>query len=116
MTIETNIDFEKAKSLTLNFLKKHKKIDCIFCMSDEILTGVIRAVQESGKKYPDEIGIIAISNGFFPGLYFPEITYVETNGAKLGNLAFKQMMLCINNDILPGEVYAESKLIEGGSI
>lgn len=41
-------------------------------MSDEILAGTMRAVLESNKKYPEDVGIIAISHGFFPALYYPE--------------------------------------------
>ena len=57
-------------------------------MSDEILTGVMKAVQKQNIKIPDELGVIAISNGFIPKLYYPEITYAETSGYKLGKLAY----------------------------
>lgn len=41
---ETDIDFKKAIQRTAHHLSTNESLDCIFCMSDEILTGVMRAV------------------------------------------------------------------------
>lgn len=92
------------------------KPDTIFCMTDEILTGVMCAVQKSGLKLPDDIGVIAISNGFIPTLYHPQITYIETNGKKLGTLAFKSMMDTLSGSTFMQDRTLESILVEGGSI
>ena len=85
-------------------------------MSDEILTGVMKSIQELNLKIPEDIAIIAISNGFFPKLYTPEITYVETNGHKLGKLAFGRMLSLLAGNSETQELVQESALVEGGSI
>ena len=105
---------EEAKSITAIALSQ--KPDTIFCMSDEILTGAMKAIQEAGLKIPSDIAIIAISNGFIPKLYYPEITYVETSGYKLGKLAFESMMACVNGTNIAKEHTVESILVLGGSI
>ena len=83
---------EEARLTTINYLSAQPMPDTLFCMSDEILIGATKALQEMTVAYPDKISLIAISNGFIPKLFYPEITYVETSGNKLGKLAFKQMM------------------------
>jgi LacI family transcriptional regulator len=60
--------------------------------------------------------VIAISNGYIPKLYFPEITYVETSGYKLGKLAFESMMNCIDGTPSGNDFVVESVLVNGGSI
>ncbi len=105
---------EAAEALTLEHLVS--KPDSVFCMSDEILTGTMKAVQRNKLKVPDEIGIIAISNGFIPTLYFPEITYVETSGHKLGKLAFSSMMSCIKGSTFFHDLTTKPVLVEGGSL
>lgn len=105
---------EEAEALTLSFLSKN--IDTVFCMSDEILTGTMKAIQRSALKIPDDISVIAISNGFIPTLYYPEITYVETSGNKLGKLAFSSMMACLAGSTFIQELTTESILVEGGSM
>jgi LacI family transcriptional regulator len=52
----------------------------IFAMSDDILIGVMKAVYRSNLRIPEDISVLAISNGFMPGLFNPSITYVETSG------------------------------------
>ena len=93
-----------------------KKPDAIFCMSDEILTGVMKSIQKKKLNIPSDLSIIAISNGFIPKLYYPEITYVETSGYKLGKLAFASMLACLNGSTFIQEITTESILVEGGSM
>jgi LacI family transcriptional regulator len=51
--------------------------DAVFCMSDEILTGVITVVQIEKINIPKDTRIVEISDGFIPQLYHPEITSAE---------------------------------------
>lgn len=105
---------QEAEEITYKALKQ--KPDAVFCMSDEILTGTMKAIQKAGLKIPEDIGVIAISNGFIPKLYYPEITYVETSGYKLGKLAFSSMMACMAGSTFIQELTIESLLVEGGSL
>ncbi len=95
---------------------KQEKADAIFCMSDEILTGVMKAIQELKIKIGEEVGILAISNGFIPHLYFPDITYVETSGYKLGKLAHSRMMACLAGSSFTQHFEVGSVLVGGGSL
>jgi LacI family transcriptional regulator len=108
--------FDSARELVLEALQGSDRPDAIFCMSDEILIGVMKAIQIAGLVIPDEVGVISISNGFFPKLYHPEITYVETSGQKLGSLAFNRMMEYINGNTTEEELIVESVLVKGGSL
>jgi LacI family transcriptional regulator len=104
----------EAEEQTLKYLEQ--KPDTIFCMSDEILIGVMKAIQRKGLNIPEDIAVITISSGDIPKLYFPEITYVETSGMKLGKLAFSSMMACLAGSTFIQELTIESLLVEGGSL
>lgn len=108
---------EEARVQTNRLLDdKNNRPDTIFCMSDEILIGVMKALQENDLRPPAAIAVIAISNGFIPKLFYPEITYVETSGKQLGELAFARMLQCIEGKLAPEEIILESRLVEGGSL
>ena len=111
---ETALNTSQAEERTLENLKQ--KPDTIFCMSDEILMGVMKALQKENIKTPADIGVIAISNGEIPKLYYPEITYVETSGTKLGKLAFSRMMVCLAGSTFIQNLTIDSVLVEGGSL
>lgn len=105
----------KASSIFEETVYKTKP-DAIFCMSDELLTGVMKSVQKLQIKIPDDLSIVAISDGFIPQLYYPEIAYAETSGFKLGKLAFYRMMKYLAGHTYAQELSIDSVLINGGSI
>jgi len=115
ITVYAN-DSEEARSKTADELKKKDRPDTVFCMSDEILTGSLKAIQQQNLSMPAEIGIIAISNGFIPSLFSPEITYVETSGRELGKKAFASMLQVLLHDAAPTEEILPARLVEGGSL
>ena len=61
---------DQAEQVVSEVFSASDRPDAIFCMSDEILTGVMKAVQRLKINYPEPVAIITISNGFFPRLYY----------------------------------------------
>jgi LacI family transcriptional regulator len=114
--IEHATDSQDAARLVHHHFEQHNSIDTIFCMSDEILIGAMKAIQEMNLNFPGDVSILSISNGFIPTLYYPSISYVETSGYQLGKLAFTQMMACLSGSDAMMEMTVEVKYIKGGSL
>jgi len=91
-------------------------VDAVFCMSDEVLIGAMKTIQQKKMDIPKQLSIIAISNGFIPQLYHPIISYVETSGSKLASLAFNRMMACIAGSTFMQELTLDAVFVKGGSI
>lgn len=107
---------EAQMQVTASFSKKIKPA-AVFCMSDEILAGAMKAFQQLKIKIPEQVKIISISNdGFIPKLFEPEITYIETSGYGLGKLCFKRMMDYNAGKTFIQEVLQPARLVEGASI
>lgn len=106
---------QQAERLVNEHFKGGEKPDAVFCMSDEILIGAMKAIQHSHIRYPEDTGILAISNGFFPHLYYPEISYIETSAAKLGKLAFRRAIECVEGDVSATDLTVEAVLVENAS-
>jgi LacI family transcriptional regulator len=66
----------EAEELFRKQYSKTQKPDTVFAMTDEVLIGVMKAVQALAVKIPSQLGVIGISNGFIPNLYHPKISYV----------------------------------------
>lgn len=116
LAIKKALNPNAAYIATKEAFKKKQQPDAIFCMSDEILTGVMKAVQELNLQLGKEIGLIAISNGYIPHLYYPDITYVETSGYQLGKLAYSRMMACLAGSSFTQQFEVGSILVNGGSL
>ena len=116
LDIVIQLDSEEARLATVKRINENNIPDAIFCMGDLTLIGVMQAIYEKGLKVPEDIGVICISNGFFPNIYNPKITYIETSGYKLGKLAFTRMMACLAGSSFVRELTVESVLVEGNSL
>lgn len=108
---------EEARVLTLESLAGNgSRPDCLFAMSDEILAGCMKAVQQSGFRIPQEISVIAISTGFVPALFEPEISYVQTDGVSLGRKSFEILHRCLSKSPPVGDWTVSVRLVPGGSL
>lgn len=115
LLIEHANSSEEAKLVCHEMLNKHLP-DIIFCMSDEVLIGVLKTIQEKGLRYPDNIALLTISNGTIPRLFHPQITYIETSGEKLGKAAFAHMLNCMQTKTEATELLVDAILVKGGSV
>jgi LacI family transcriptional regulator len=107
---------QQAREITKQYFAKEQKPDAVFCMSDEILIGVMKSLHEMKIDIPSQAGVLSLSDGFFPTMYTPEITYIETSGYKLGKLAFTRMLQCMDGKTEPVELFINSPFIDGGSL
>lgn len=114
--IQYSTNSEDAQRFSALAINKSSKPDHIFCMSDEILIGAMKALKYSNLKIPGDISILAISNGFIPGLYSPEISYIETSGYELGKLAMKRMLENMQTKSPVKSIILPSRLMEGYSL
>jgi LacI family transcriptional regulator len=105
-----------AKTTTQKYFSKKVKPDAVFCMSDEIMIGALKALNEMQIKIPDEAAIITMSDGFLPKIFTPQVTYIETSGYKLGKLAFTQMLGCLNGNENVEEMFITCPLVKGGTL
>ena len=107
---------DEAKDVTSQYFSKKQFPDAVFCMSDEILIGVMKCLNKFKIKIPDQTAVIALSDGFLPKLFSPEISYIETSGYKLGKLAFANMIDCLAGEKKPLETFTTAAVIKGGSL
>ncbi|MCX8473312.1 MAG: LacI family DNA-binding transcriptional regulator [Sediminibacterium sp.] len=87
-TIRYSLNSDECMNILEQIWQGPSHPDCIFCMTDEILVSVMKFIQKKQIKYPKNIRIIALSNGSIPYYYYPEISFVQTNGGSLAALVF----------------------------
>ncbi|MFM2145799.1 MAG: hypothetical protein RL732_635 [Bacteroidota bacterium] len=117
VTIRYANNKEEALRETADCLESDNPPDSLFTMSDQLLTGALKAIQKKRLHIPDSIKVISICNdGFIPSLFEPEITYVETSGYQLGKLAMRRMADHRNGKTFVQELLLPCRLIEGGSL
>ncbi|HMQ90553.1 MAG TPA: LacI family DNA-binding transcriptional regulator [Flavilitoribacter sp.] len=80
--------------------------DAIFAMSDELLVGVMQGLSESRINIPDEIAVIAISDGMAPTFWNPSISFVEHSGTAVGATSASFLF-----DLIEGRTAEQSRIV-----
>lgn len=92
---ETVVSVEQILEIDLvltHFFSKQNQITAIFCMSDELLVNTHHWLQKNQIAVPDDISLIAISDGFLPYYLYPNISHVYHSGFEVGCKAFELLL------------------------
>ncbi|MEP7268734.1 MAG: LacI family DNA-binding transcriptional regulator [Saprospiraceae bacterium] len=71
--------------------------DGLYLMTDEIMLGAMPAINKKGLKVPDDISVIAISDGYLAQYMLPRVSHMKHDGYELGNLSAQKIIQYINN-------------------
>ncbi|MCX8020945.1 MAG: LacI family transcriptional regulator [Chitinophagaceae bacterium] len=117
LTIAHCTNTEEAYNVVFQACRSFQNPDLIFCMSDELLMGAMKSIQQLQLKIPEDLSVLAISNGIIPHLFHPVITYIETSGVELAKLAVSRMMELIEHPQAEEKsILLPARLVAGGSL
>lgn len=110
-------DSEQGSQQALKIMEQHPAISAFFTMSDELMVGAVQAIEQKRLRIPEEIAIIAISDGFAPEFYNPKITHIRHSGYEVGAEAAHLLLKAIREELKgPEHVKLDCRLIELGSV
>ncbi|MDF1694629.1 MAG: LacI family DNA-binding transcriptional regulator [Saprospiraceae bacterium] len=85
-------------------INTHPDITAIFMMSDEMLARTHYILNKLGKKIFQDISLIAISDGEFPFLLHPNVTFIKDSGKKMGKKTIRLLL-----DLIEGKSIVAKK-------
>lgn len=91
---------EKPKELNFilpHILRHNKKVTAVFTMSDELLAATYHNLLSADKNIPEDISIMAISDGVYPYLLYPNISHIKHSGYRLGRKSSSLLVNIIEN-------------------
>ncbi len=80
-------DSHEARIRATEIFSKKNHPDGIMSISDEVLTGIIPALQELNIKIPQQVGVISFSDGPISLMYKPTISIIHHSLARVGQVA-----------------------------
>lgn len=112
------LNLDAGKAIIPSVLNDDKCPDGIFVANDMTAVGCIIALQESGKKVPDDIAVVGFNDDPVATIIKPELTTISYPGKEAGILAAQTLIahLLGNSDIYKtNRVVLKSQLIIRGS-
>ena len=62
-------------------------LTAIFCASDQLALGVLRALHEAGRRVPEDVSVVGFDGAPDGAHYLPPLTTVRQDFAELGRLS-----------------------------
>jgi len=104
---------EDATAIFKKIYLAKEKPDALFIMSDELLAGIAMAIKDFDIKIPEQLKVIAISDGFFPKFLPFYVPFIHTSGYQLGVEAASLLFdLIEKKDIKPCTHFIETPLVD----
>lgn len=98
-TIEYEINsMKKAYNITKKHIDEKKKVDAYFVSGDERAIGVYRALQENGKKIPEDVAVLGIDNIPHAKYLYPSLSSVEQPIDDLAKQAVEMLVALIEGE------------------
>lgn len=104
------------KQLTAAF-DEHPDVTAIFTMTDELLVRVHHLLMRRGTRIPDEVSLLAISDGYAPAFLHPNVTHIRHAGVEVGERTAHILIGMIEHDSeAMMDVRIRTTLVELGSV
>ena len=109
--------FEEGKENAKKLMEEHKDVDGVFINTDLVAIGALTEFRSQGINIPEDIKIIGFSNWFMSSVISPSLTTIDQPGFRMGETAFDQLHIEIEN-LKKGKapvfksIELETKLIE----
>jgi DNA-binding LacI/PurR family transcriptional regulator len=74
-------------------LKKHPKMDVLFCAEDRLAMGAMICMLEKGRSCPDDIAIFGVGNNrSITEEFIPSISSIDFEGEEIGRRAYFKLV------------------------
>ena len=108
--------YEAGYETTKKLLEKNIHVTAIVGLSDTIAVGAIRAIEDAGKKVPDDISVVGFDGTVISRFYTPRITSMGQDINSIAKRSVELLMKHIHYTLGCEHDYAPHNLIEGESV
>src|ERR1700693_2131177 len=110
--IECNYRVDSGASAVRAVLSQPERPTVIFCGSDLIAMGAMKALEEEGVQVPDDVSVVGIDDISFAFLARPPLTTISVPRERLGEIAFEALEKVLKLKRRKGaEYYLETELV-----
>lgn len=103
--------FEYGITATQVLLRLPEPPDAIFCMSDIIAAGAVRALADAGIRVPEDVALIGFDNVVISKIITPPLSTVGQPMRQIGNTAIEALIERMKGHPVTKEIYLDHELI-----
>ncbi|GAB6107882.1 LacI family DNA-binding transcriptional regulator [Fusibacter bizertensis] len=108
---DDDYNFKSGIRAAKELLSRAQRPTAIFCISDVLALGALRAAEELGLKVPQDVSIVGFDDVEYASMFKPMLTTVSQPGYSLGKTSADLLIKKINSKTESTSVFLEHKLI-----
>ncbi len=113
LVVEGDFTFESGYTGAEALYKVNKELTAIFAFSDEMAIGALRAIEDAGKRVPEEMAIMGFDNIALSQYVRPSLTSICQSGHELGEECLNLLeSLIYNPQKTQRKVFIPYRLVE----
>lgn len=118
LVLESPLRVDDAHAAMRTWLNAQRApFSSVFCANDASAIGVMRALQEAGKRVPEDISVIGYDDVPVASLLTPALTTLHVDCEEMGSLAVQRMIYrALKPDAAPIRVEVASRLVVRQSV
>jgi LacI family transcriptional regulator, repressor for deo operon, udp, cdd, tsx, nupC, and nupG len=90
--VEGDFDFRTGRLQAKELLKAEPLPDAVFCGSDTVAAGCVRAITDAGLRVPEDIAVAGFDDSVQAEMCIPELTTIRQPAYEMGRLAFEALL------------------------
>lgn len=102
---------ETAYEQTKALLKKHPEITALFCASDVMAIGAVRALEEMGRKVPQDLSVVGFDDIPIAKYVYKGITTVRQFPIEMGRAGGEAVWKMLNGEAVEQEIFLPYELV-----
>src|SRR5690606_35043602 len=108
---------EEGRQACERLMAEHPEVTAVAAMSDQAAVGVLQAVEERGRRVPDDLSLVlASASARVAEMFRPRLTALEPPGADLGRLGARMLIERLRTpDAPPMQHLVPCRLVVGDS-
>ena len=107
-------EIDESEAEIERFLK-NKEVDGVFAVNEHFAISAIKAIQESGRKVPDDVSVIGFTDGELSKRFIPSLTTVSQHGTRIGEEAARVLIEKLENTPAEDDRY-KTIIVETGLV
>lgn len=109
--ITANFSETEAYERMLEFIPENPEVTAVFCASDLMAIGAMRAIEELGKRIPEDIAVVGFDDILISGYIKPSLTTVHQDFYIMGYESAEMLYKIVKKKILPYEKITPYEII-----
>ncbi|AZB44802.1 LacI family transcriptional regulator [Bacillus sp. FJAT-42376] len=101
---------EASKGVTGQLLQEHPEVSAVFCASDLMAIGSVKAAAKLGLSVPEDLSIIGYDDILLSSYLTPSLTTIAQNKQMLGFQAAKLLTDMLENGSMPSHLVLDTEL------